>query len=121
MTDSEYLANFDSVAVRQAMRDCAAIFDKDEGVQAVRIMMEELSNASHRRSPGTTTTHVYASDCPVCLASHLLRHWPHSPAVDAVPAGEVDCNVCGGDCAGANPPVMNCPMSAALSHGEGHV
>lgn len=24
-----------------------------------------------------------------------------------------DCSVCGGDCAGANPPVYNCPVEAA--------
>ncbi len=40
-----------------------------------------------------------------------------TPAVDAALEREVDCSICGGDCAGANPPVMNCPaLATPASH-----
>lgn len=33
-------------------------------------------------------------------------------AVEFNPADSIVCAVCGGDCAAANPPVMNCPLTA---------
>lgn len=49
-------------------------------VSTLRTRLETTAAAPHSRYPGQRGDHVYASDCPACVAKHLLRNWPHSAA-----------------------------------------
>jgi len=52
--------------------------------------------------------------CPYCTAadgSAIRTGLPGNACENCMNTGYLDqCPVCGGDCAGANPPVYNCPM-----------
>lgn len=52
--------------------------------------------------------------CPYCTApdgSTIFTGLPGNACENCMNTGYLDqCPICGGDCAGANPPVYNCPM-----------
>lgn len=68
----------------------AALSPQGLDAKGLRALLQSLADAPHASYPGQLVKHVYASDCPACIASHLLRQWPHATPSQRLDAATVE-------------------------------
>ena len=79
-----------NAAYNAVVKTVAALSPQGLDAKGLRALLQLLAAAPHASYPGQLVKHVYASDCPTCIASHLLRNWPHATPSQRLDAATVE-------------------------------
>lgn len=134
---------YDAIPVAMALREALSSSDPEGGARGGRVVQESIAT---KQATDETAASVLSeppeawADCETCGGEGAINRTIHvyengcgfsHPDVEIIPctdcmgtggaivdAASTYCDICGGDCSSANPPVFNCPLAKQESRPE---